>query len=380
MDVQTQRRDQGVPLDQWRDSFDLKWLKTRYMVTGFLYGEAVSSSGSMQSRGEFITATIGTGANAAKEKGGVGVTLNHSRLVVDSRTDLGKQQLQLMVAGDAYGDPTRLSPHLRVRSVFAQMDNVLFGGSLLVGKAWSSVADLEAFPEVLDPEGPNSYWGLRRSLVRWSRSVGPNMMLFLSAEKPDKHVIQQAVSQQGRPDLVAAVAWDRDPVRLYASVISTELVGDAGNVRGRAAGWGVNASTKVGLQVGRNTDYVVLSGGYGHGTGSNFQDNPPDAVLVGDGGTWRLLPIVSYGGFVGYQHFWSKEFNSTVSHGTLISDPLPSQPSSSLRRTEYTTLNLVWQATRKLSVGVEGQWGYRKDLDGASGHASRLQFTTRLQF
>lgn len=369
-----------MPLDEWAGSFKLPGLATRARLSGFIVTEAVVSSGTMASKGQFITASIATGPNAPRVPGGVGFTINHSRVGAETRTALGKRLLNCLVTYDFFNRADSLSPDIRCRALYAQMDDVLFGGGLLIGQDWSAIADLEAFPETLDPEGPNSYYGVRRTLVRWSRRMTPNIHLLISAEQPEKHKIENAVSRQGRPDLVLALEWDRDPVRLKCSLTSRELVGSNGNLQSTASAWGAGASTKVGFRAGRYTDYVIVAGVYGHGIGSDLNDSPADGIYVADAAGIRVLPISTMGVYASYQHNWSPDFYSAFCHGTVVVDNLPYQPGSAYRTTQYTTANLIWQPRPEWLLGIEGQWGYRRDLNGNAGSASRVQLTTRYNF
>lgn len=378
--MQTQQRDRGVPLDEWAGSFKLPGLDTRVRLGGFVVTEAIVSRGTMASKGQFITASIATGPNAPRVPGGLGFTINHSRVGVESRTMLGHRLLDCAVTYDFFNKANDLTPDIRCRALYAQMDDVVFGGGLLIGQNWSTIADLEAFPETLDPEGPNSYYGVRRTLVRWSRRMTPNMHLLISAEQPEKHKIENAVSRQGRPDLVLAFEWDRDPVRLKWSFTSRELVGSNGNVQRTTGAWGVGASTKVGFRAGRYTDYVIVTGVYGKGVGSDMNDSPADGIYVADPTGIRVLAIPTVGGYFSYQHNWSPEFYSAFCHGRVFVDNLSVQPGSAYRTTQYTTANLIWQPRPEWLIGIEGQWGYRRDLNGNAGSASRVQLTTRYNF
>ncbi|NDD31281.1 MAG: hypothetical protein EB084_23775 [Proteobacteria bacterium] len=380
-DVQMRRRKEQAELEAWPGSSALEGLNTRYRLVGFVAAEIVASSGSMRSKGQFITGSIVTGPNAPKVAGGLGFTIDHSRLVAETRTSLGGAQLHLLGAFDAFKEADVLSPHYRTRSLFAEVTDLAFGGDLLVGQYWSSVSNLEAFPNVLDPSGPNSFYGCRRSMIRWSQPLVDGVYLRFSGEQPEKHVIQNAVSRQGRPDLVAALAWERDPLWLQCSVNTRELVGTSGQTQCATSGWGVSLSGRLEIPVGRHTDLLSAGATWGRGIGSYFNDSaPPDAIFVSSASGSRIDAIPVTGWFVSMQHQWSPSFHSVVSQGIVSASNLSVQPGSSFRRTTYTTANLVWQPSARWMLGVEGQWGYRRNLDGAAGSASRVQVTTRYDF
>jgi hypothetical protein len=62
-----------------------------------------------------------------------------------------------------------------------------------------------------------------------------------------------------------------------------------------------------------------------------------------------------------------------VSYGYVDLDNEFSQGSNAYHRTHYGTFNLVWQARKRLSIGLEGLYGHKEEKSGAEGDAFRLQ-------
>jgi hypothetical protein len=91
---------------------------------------------------------------------------------------------------------------------------------------------------------------------------------------------------------------------------------------------------------------------YGHGIfrfcNDNFQNND---VAYDDSGTLRALSLL--GEMAGYTHHWSRAFRSTATFGYVIFESQPSAGPDAYYRTCYTSLNLVWQMLRHLSVGLK---------------------------
>jgi hypothetical protein len=51
-----------------------------------------------------------------------------------------------------------------------------------------------------------------------------------------------------------------------------------------------------------------------------------------------------------------------------------SQGPTAYHRTQYASVNLVWQIRKRLSLGVEGLYGGKEDQAGNTGDVFRIQF------
>ena len=102
------------------------------------------------------------------------------------------------------------------------------------------------------------------------------------------------------------------------------------------------------------------------------------AVFDSTGSSLEAIPV--FGWFASYEHWWSKQFTSTLVYGALDVDNRAAQPPDSFDKTQYASANLVWMPTERWLFGVEALWGKRVDKDGADGTDFRTQFTTRFTF
>jgi hypothetical protein len=215
--------------------------------------------------------------------------------------------------------------------------------------------------------------------VRWSRGVAEALKLMVAAETPDNHIIQGADSLTAWPEGVLSMVWDQAPFHLMGSFVARDLRASFNNGPTETAfGWGGSVSGKVGIPFLAEKDFLTFSVTYGEGIGSNFNDAPPDAVFDSAGANLDAIPV--FGWFVGYQHWWGRQFSSTFVYGALDAENRPAQPPDSFDKTQYAGANLVWMPTERWLFGVEGLWGKREDKDGAEGTVFRTQFTGRFIF
>jgi len=100
----------------------------------------------------------------------------------------------------------------------------------------------------------------------------------------------------------------------------------------------------------------------------DFQNN--DAAFDSSG---NLTAIPAFGAMIGYTHKWTDYLRSTVSYGYVHLDNEFSQEPDAYHHTHYASLNLVWKARKRLSLGLEGLYGHKEEKDGADGDAFRIQ-------
>jgi hypothetical protein len=287
--------------------------------------------------------------------------------------------LNTYLSGDFFGDGNSTSPDPRLRQAYGEVINLFMGGDLMAGQAWSTFADLEAAPNTLDFEGPNSWFNNRQPLVRWTQPITDGVKLRVAAETPDNHDIQNADSLTAWPDGVLTLTWDQDRFHLMGSFVARDLRASSNNGPTETAfGWGGSVSGKVGVPILDEKDFMTFSATYGEGIGSDFNDAPPDAVFDSNGTSLEAIPV--FGWFGSVQHWWSRQFYSVFVYGYLDVDNEGAQPSDSFEKTQYASGNLVWMPTKHWLLGVEQLWGKREDKDGADGTDYRSQFTTRFSF
>jgi hypothetical protein len=138
-----------------------------------------------------------------------------------------------------------------------------------------------------------------------------------------------------------------------------------------AFGWGVNLS--AGLDLGK-CDTLQVLGVYGEGVGGMGNDTSflnSDAAFTSTG-SFEALPYWSIS--TGFTHRWCEQFRSTVTYGYVNLDPTSGQVATFYNYSHYGSANLIWQLRRRLSVGLEGLYGFQQAQNGVdSGNHWRVQ-------
>jgi hypothetical protein len=138
--------------------------------------------------------------------------------------------------------------------------------------------------------------------------------------------------------------------------------------------------SRVVFDVSHYKDSFLWGGGFGSGQGHKIValswDGKASGVITPDG--LELTP--SWFAYAGFNHYWSKKLNSTVSTNWTGTDLSSDQSGGTIKGAGTVHANLVWFPYKLVSTGVEYMWGTRENFDGDSGTASRVQFMVKYKF
>lgn len=377
--------NEGPASEEWKGSFGVPGLRTRLKVSGFVELNVIHDNRAITTPSAFVTSAILTGeANRASGGGRTISSIQPTRLALETRTPVSGHRLRTFASADFFDDYSGTTPRLRLRQAYGEISNVLFGGDILVGQAWSTYADLVTFPPTLDFQGPNSFIGGRHPLVRWTTGLGKGpggeIRVKLAAEAPDLRIFEGGADVVTKwPDGVAALTWDRGPYHLMATGFVRDLRASfRGGPVATTVGWGASLTGNLQMPDPVGKDAIKVSLTYGEGIGGLMNDGLPDAVY--DPATGGLNTIPTLGWFASYQHFWTPILSTTVVYGSLSQDNADVQPGKSVKQTRYVSANLVWAPWEQWLFGFEVLYGRREDKNGNSGPDVRTQFTSRFTF
>jgi hypothetical protein len=344
----------------------------------------------------FVTAQIPVDGDFFQGGGNqFNVNAKGSQLSIDVRAPELPGAPRFYYQNDFFGSGGGELP-FRVRQLYGQIYNVV------LGQTFSVFEDPDAWPDTVDYEGPNSAIFARRPLVRYQWQAAKNWQFNFGLEKPasevDTSIDPDAQQVQHAPDGGLNVRWEDSK---YGHVQLGAIFRDIG-VKGPVVGnqntfgWGVNLSSSLNVFERQATSEIVASATdkdvvagvqqdvkpvfdsvqtqvtYGHGLfryfNDDFQNN--DAAFNSSG---DLTAIPAFGAMIGYTHQWNDYLRSTASYGYVHLDNQFSQESDAYHQTHYASLNLVWKARKRLSIGFEALYGHKEEKSGADGDAFRLQ-------
>src|SRR5205814_28440 len=214
----------------------------------------------------------------------------------------------------------------------------------------------------------------------------------------DTSIDSDARSVNHAPDGGLNVRWEDAKIGHVQFGAILRDIGVKGPIVGNQStfGWGVNLSSSLNVFertappeiVALAADKDVIAGvhrdvqpvfdsvqtqlTYGEGLfryfNDDFQNN--DAAFDSNG---NLTAIPAFGAMIGYTHKWTDYLRSTASYGYVHLDNQFSQGPDAYHVTHYASFNLVWQARKRLSLGLEGLYGFKEEKSGANGDAFRIQ-------
>ncbi len=304
-------------------------------------------------------------------KGGSGIfniNAKASQLKIDVRAPTMPGSPRFYYENDFFGSGPGEFPY-RIRHLYGQIFNVI------VGHTYGVFEDPDVWPDTVDYEGPNSAIFARRPLARYQLPLSKEWQLNFGLEQPSSEVDTSndpdARSVNHAPDGGINVRWEKEKVGHVQLAAIGRDIGVRGPVVGDQSvlGWGFNLSSSLNVF---GKDSVQGQATYGEGifrfSNDDFSNN--DAAFDSSGDL-QALPYL--GLMFGYTHYWSDNWRSTVSYGYVKLDNEASQAPDAYHKTHYASANLIYQLTRRLSVGLEGLYGKKEVKSGADGDVWRVQ-------
>jgi len=241
--------------------------------------------------------------------------------------------------------------------------------------------DPDSWPDTVDYEGPNAVIFSRRPVAQYTVAWNDNWNTTFGVEKPDIFTdlnsggnTSTSASQVNRmPDFGFNTRYEKAGLgHLQFSTLFRDLGAkdDLAHVQ-HVFGWGVNLSAGIDLTA---NDSLQILGVYGEGVGGQGNDAGfvnSDAAFTATG-TLKALPYWS--AMFGYTHRWNQQFRSTLTYGYVDLDNTSGQSATFYHTSQYASANIVWQLRKRLSIGLEGLYGFLNTQDGTdSGNHWRIQ-------
>lgn len=256
--------------------------------------------------------------------------------------------------------------------------------TLLAGYYRSAFTDIDAFPNTLDYEGPNSFTFKNGAQIRISpilfRAGEGRLTLPMSLEKPDADiaVVEGFAAFSRRPDATIGLRWETPDWHVQWANLIRDL-GVQSAATGQSRTTSAFATQFTGAASLFELDSVQAWVNFGKGYEDFLQDISGFGLDAAFTPNLQLKAIEAYGYGVGYTHGWTEDLSSSASYGYLRVDPDSNLilPQTLPRSTQFAAVNLAWQFSERAMFGVEYLWGENKNLADATGRGQRVQATIR---
>lgn len=259
--------------------------------------------------------------------------------------------------------------NLRLREAY--VDWQIGNGSLLVGQTWSTLMDLNRFPDTLLEPTLTGVVFSRQPMVRWSQSFGSFRYDLALESGTNAHITTETEgtaldNSSDIPDFVAAIQTNTDDYWFRASGVVSQIKTKTSDQRTfKDHGWGLQLSggikfnEKDQFQVSyfnsRGNDRYVL--GIGN-TGPMFDANTNEFHLRESQALWTALG-----------HSWMDNLKSTFGYGIWQADAFSWQ-ADTFTETQFALANIKWTARENLTLGVEYNYTFyeRSKEQGDDNH------------
>jgi hypothetical protein len=374
-------RANNVPLDPKLKGFiPIPGTDTMFKIGGSARVDAILDLGNNGNPNQFVPSTIPVRDQPGWD-GGERSTLHAkgTRLSLELRRPVPfDSTLRIYSEYDFFDDSTSSSMKFRVRHFYGQAWN------FLIGQTYSAFQDIDAFPDVVDYQGPNGIINRRQPQIRYTLPIhdgDTKFQFFASIEQPDGKIDtstldfeSDAMSLNHTPDGVVGARWEGDLGHLQAAALFRELSFETDNGPSEDTfGWGVTLAGALNLF---EKDKFSAQVTYGEGVARYVNDlsgENLDAALDGE----RLEAIPVFAAMAGYTHHWNDHWRSTVSGGYVHVDTPSQLDRFTVDTTLYGSVNLMWHPTTSFRMGLEYLYGRKETLDGSERDAHRFNFVVR---
>ena len=331
--------------------------------------------------GEFIPAGIPIPTDETKS---VAFDIRTTRVTFETQTDTKKGMVNTFISMDFNGETESGSIVPRLRQAYISWINSKATHSVLIGQATTTLTNGNTWPESFDLEGPNAMLYLRQIMVRYSFILSSSKAWNASValEEPSSD-IQNGQGLEKLPDLIFAIDWKEKWGSLKFGALGRQLVAesDAGTGEATTFGWGLAFSGN--LKVPHRNDNIQFQVGGGQGTGRYMEDlasasEGQDAYY--NNVSQNLTALEVFGGFIGYQFWWSDKVRTNVAGGYVDVNNLEIQGDDALNSTIYVVANTMFSPFKRMDIGLEYYYGQNQSKDEQTGHANRLLLGAKYSF
>jgi porin-like protein len=289
------------------------------------------------------------------------MSANGSQIRVDLRAPSMDGNFRLYYQNDFFGDDTKQMRY-RMQHFYGQY----YG--FVGGFTYGVFEDPDSWPDTVDYEGPNSLIFARRPLLHYTRTFSDEWNFTLGLEDPSLQIdttgdpTGNAQKRQRIPDVGFNVRWEPGWGHLQFSSIARSLSTRGGAFgHTNAFGWGVNLSGSAGITDDTTVQWLGVVGEGVGGLGNDAGFDNTDAAFDNPGNL-EALPYQS--GMLALTHHWTPRWRSTGTFGYVHIKNADLQLGSAYNETYYSSVNVIYQLFKRLSIGTELLWGKREVSNG----------------
>ncbi len=255
-----------------------------------------------------------------------------------------------------------------------------------VGYAATTFSDPQADAPTIDGAGSNGRLSSTRMLVRWNHTFKNRWQVAASVEMPSSQTDADGVNTKQindwMPDYAAFVQyqWSHQSHVRLSGVVRTLPYRDLVAQKNRnIIGWGTQLSAVV-HPLPQLTLYGAAN--IGRGYESCMADLSIGNYDLTTQGTTpgRMYAPMSFGVNIGAKYNFTENIYACVALGQARYLPKYEVDPTDYKYGQYGAINIFWEPTARLQVGLEYLRGKRKDFNGERGTANRFDALFQFSF
>ena len=271
---------------------------------------------------------------------------------------------------------------LRIRHLFFRTKHWLFG------KAWATVSNVPVLPQAVDGHLVSAGLGSRPVQVRYYNRAGSLQYRVALEYSPPKLIKPDSLEAEGRvviPKLAGRLTFENEMATLL-------LAGEVRPNRVQFTGESKEAQTLTGyggVFAGKisfdKSNRLKFSANANLGTAGGMADFAFTNIdLIYDPATGEFENTEVYGGYLAYEHNWSKTLSSTIGIGYIDVRNKSFEPDLAFSRGYKPVVNLFFRPTKRslkgLTVAAEVEYAHRTNVDNSKSRTTRVELLMYYDF
>ncbi len=354
-------------------------------ISGFIQPALYYDNNNYLNNDVFITSEIPTTRLTDIKFKRFHISANQSRLGFAFNFPRAGKATSAYLEGDFMSSSTGANTYFRLRHAYITY------GDFLIGQTWTNFGDVNAAPNTLDLEGPNSMPASRVAQVRWRKDINEKLNLLLAIEEPkgDYTPLNQASSIRAAfPEIVIKPKltiknghWSNSFI--YKPIIYTDK---DYSFKKKLGAWGFTSSLSINIPDTKTYHLFQIKnrtfnafGIIGNGTQGSVNDFGGLGYEAFPKDSTSLEALLYYGGYLSYSFVFKKRWSSTFVYSYLHQEK-PVTTNNIFKRSHYFAVNTILALNKYFTIGTEVLYGAKKNYDNTSGNALRVQGLLRLLF
>jgi hypothetical protein len=393
--ITQEERQKFVTRGMFPGSYLVPGTNTSFRFRGFVRLTGLYDFDPIGSRDDFVTNTIPVPQQSGQNQN---FSARYSRIGLDTwtPTTIFDWNVHTFIEADFFNGPAQAAGGggnpFRLRFAFVDF------GWFRVGQQNTVFMDSNAFPMTVDFAGPRGLANLRRPSVRVTIPLADKLFWAIGVEQPFSDITTNGLGTpvQDIPDFATHLRYETDfgHVQLSTIVRSIEFRPTDGETE-RRGGWGLSASTvfhpwallmcsspvRKDNPTGLERSRILLQYTFGWGIGRYIQDTAGQGLdgqvdPVTDG----FATLYASGWSASYEHWFTEKWLSNITYSETLVGFNGAQPDTTYLGAKYLAASLWYVPFRNMSIGLEYDWGERKNLNEDRGRANRINGLVQYNF